>query len=168
MTASPAGLRWLNEQDPEAAAEALRAVCSADAWVRDVLAGRPYATPEALHAANTEAMERLTETELDQALAGHPPIGRPRDAKSAGEQRGMADATDELRERVAELNQHYQDRFGHVFLICASGLTARQLHDALTERLAHTPEVERRRTREELTRINRLRLERLLHEGAEA
>ena len=65
-------------------------------------------------------------------MAGHPPIGRPSpgDPASAREQRGMAGASEELKAEMLELNLAYQERFGHVFLICATGRTGEQMRDA--------------------------------------
>jgi 2-oxo-4-hydroxy-4-carboxy-5-ureidoimidazoline decarboxylase len=76
----------------------------------------------------------------------------------------MAGASEELRAEMLELNLAYQERFGHVFLICATGRTGEQMRDALRERIAHTPEREREIVRAELGRINRIRLTRLLEE----
>lgn len=161
-TAIPVGLTRLNDADEQDAAARLHEVCAARAWARTMLAGRPYADAESLYAASDAATAALDDAGLDEAMAGHPPIGRPTpgDATSAREQRGMAGADDDLRARVRELTLAYQERFGHVFLICASGLTARQLHDAVADRLTRTPAEERATARAELARINRLRLTR--------
>ncbi|MDI5964238.1 2-oxo-4-hydroxy-4-carboxy-5-ureidoimidazoline decarboxylase [Streptomyces sp. SL13] len=162
--APPAGLARLNAADDRRAADLLHEVCAARSWARAVLAGRPYAAPEALYTASDAATAALDDAGLDEAMAGHPPIGRPEpgDPASAREQRGMAGADAALRARMTDLNLAYQERFGHVFLICATGLTARQLHDAAAERLTRTPRQERATARAELGRINRLRLARLV------
>lgn len=159
----PAGLARLNAADEESALRALREVCASRAWAGAVLAGRPYQDPGRLYAASDAAVGTLTADDLAEAMAGHPLIGRPRpgDATSAREQRGMAGATPELRAEVLELNLAYQERFGHVFLVCATGLTAQQLRDAARARIGNTPERERAIVREELGKINRIRLTRL-------
>ncbi|MGP4111204.1 2-oxo-4-hydroxy-4-carboxy-5-ureidoimidazoline decarboxylase [Streptomyces sp. 4N509B] len=158
-----AGLAWLNAAEEGAARRALRRVCASHAWADALLAARPFPDAGALLAANDAATAALTPADLAEALAAHPPIGRPTpgDATSAREQRGMADAPTALRERMAELNLAYQERFGHVFLIRATGLTGEQMHDALSRRLGHTPEQERETVRTELAGINGLRLRRL-------
>lgn len=139
-------------------------MCASTAWGRLLLVARPYATPDDLYLAADAALAGLGADDLAEAMAGHPPIGRPKpgDPASAREQRGMADASDALRAEMLELNLAYQDRFGHVFLICATGLTGEQMRDALTERLGNTPEREREIARAELGRINRIRLARLV------
>ncbi|MEU0672739.1 2-oxo-4-hydroxy-4-carboxy-5-ureidoimidazoline decarboxylase [Streptomyces sp. NPDC006172] len=161
-TPPPAGLSRFNALEERAAAAALHEVCASTAWARRLLAERPYATPEALYAAGDAATAALSARDLDEAMAGHPPIGRPRpgDPASAREQRGMAGASEELRAEMLELNLAYQERFGHVFLICATGRTGEQMRDAVRERIGNTPEREREIVRIELGKINRIRLAR--------
>ncbi|MFD5751719.1 2-oxo-4-hydroxy-4-carboxy-5-ureidoimidazoline decarboxylase [Streptomyces sp. NPDC127033] len=170
MTSTPPpapGLTRFNTSPDGVALAALREVCAGPAWGRALLARRPYATEEELLAAGDAATAELTDAELAEAMAGHPPIGRPEpgDPASAREQRGMAGASGALRDEMAELNLAYQERFGHVFLICATGATAEEMRDALRTRLGHTPEREREIARRELGRINRVRLSRLVTEG---
>ncbi|MEU9579044.1 2-oxo-4-hydroxy-4-carboxy-5-ureidoimidazoline decarboxylase [Streptomyces chilikensis] len=153
--------------DEDAARAVLRGICASGAWAEHLLGRRPYAGPEALYAANDAATAALTAAGLAEAMAGHPPIGRPGpgDPVSAREQRGMAGAPEALRAEMLELNLAYQERFGHVFLICATGRTAEEMRDAARARLGNTPEAEREAVRTELGRINRIRLARLVEEG---
>ncbi|AXG82977.1 2-oxo-4-hydroxy-4-carboxy-5-ureidoimidazoline decarboxylase [Streptomyces paludis] len=153
----------LNAAPDDEALAALREVCASTAWAHALLARRPYATADDLLAAGDSATGELDGADLDEAMAGHPPIGRPRpgDPASAREQRGMADASDALRAEMLDLNLAYQERFGHVFLICATGASAEDMRDALRTRLGHPPEREREIARAELGRINRIRLARL-------
>ncbi|MET8975213.1 2-oxo-4-hydroxy-4-carboxy-5-ureidoimidazoline decarboxylase [Streptomyces sp. NPDC004539] len=164
MTPPPPGLARFNALPEPAAHAALREICAAPAWADRVLAARPYMTPEELYDAGEAAVLALDDGGLDAAFAGHPPIGRPRpgDPASAREQRGMADADPALKAEMLELNLAYQERFGHVFLICATGLTAARMRDAARERIGNTPEREREIARGELGRINRIRLARLV------
>ncbi|TDC19244.1 2-oxo-4-hydroxy-4-carboxy-5-ureidoimidazoline decarboxylase [Streptomyces sp. 8K308] len=157
------GLAWLNGADERAAREALRRVCASRAWVEALLAGRPHPDRDALFAANDRAVAGLSAVDLAEALAGHPPIGRPKpgDPDSAREQRGMAEASDQLRAEMVELNLAYQERFGHVFLICATGLDAERMRAALRARLHNPPETEAEIARAELGKINAVRLRRL-------
>ncbi|MFJ4682995.1 2-oxo-4-hydroxy-4-carboxy-5-ureidoimidazoline decarboxylase [Streptomyces sp. NPDC088789] len=163
-TPSTPGLTRFNALGEQAASAALREACAATAWTRRLLAARPYATDDDLYAASDTATAELTADDLGEAMAGHPPIGRPRpgDPASAREQRGMAGASDALKTEMLELNLAYQERFGHVFLICATGRTGEQMRDALKERIGNAPEREREIVRAELGKINRIRLARLL------
>ncbi|NUU22252.1 MAG: 2-oxo-4-hydroxy-4-carboxy-5-ureidoimidazoline decarboxylase, partial [Streptomycetaceae bacterium] len=98
------------------------------------------------------------------AMAGHAVIGRPRegDAQSQREQSGVRGADDALLTELADANRRYAERFGHVFLICATGRTAAEMLAALRARLGNDAATEREIAREELRKINRIRLEKLV------
>lgn len=165
---TPPGLARFNALEEHPAHAALHEACASTAWVRRLLAGRPYATTDALFTASDAATAELTAEDLAEAMAGHPPIGRPKpgDPTSAREQRGMAGASEELKAEMLELNLAYQDRFGYVFLICATGRTGEQMRDAVKERIGNSPEQEREIVRTELGKINRIRLARIVEEEA--
>ena len=167
-TSTPPGLLRFNALEEHAALAVLREACASTAWARRLTAARPYATADELLTASDAAMAELTAADLAEAMAGHPPIGRPKpgDPTSAREQRGMAGASDGLRAEMLELNLAYQEKFGHVFLICATGRTGEQMRDAVKERIGNSPEQEREIVRVELGKINRIRLARLVEEEA--
>ncbi|MEU3412537.1 2-oxo-4-hydroxy-4-carboxy-5-ureidoimidazoline decarboxylase [Streptomyces sp. NPDC006658] len=167
-TSTPPGLARFNDLEEREALAALHEACASTEWARRLLATRPYATPEDLYTASDAAMAELSAADLAQAMAGHPPIGRPKpgDPASAREQRGMAGASEELKAEMLDLNLAYQEKFGHVFLICATGRTGEQMRDAVKERIGNSPEREREIVRTELGKINRIRLARLVEEDA--
>ncbi|MCX4806643.1 2-oxo-4-hydroxy-4-carboxy-5-ureidoimidazoline decarboxylase [Streptomyces sp. NBC_01214] len=170
MTSSPTpGLTRFNALDDSEATAELHEVCASSAWGSKMLAQRPFATAGSLFAANEAAMAELTADDLGEAMGGHAPIGRPKpgDPTSAREQRGMAGASEELKNELLELNLVYQDKFGHVFLICATGATGEFMRDAVKVRIDNSPEQEREIARGELVKINKIRLTRLV-ERAEA
>ncbi|MET7483848.1 2-oxo-4-hydroxy-4-carboxy-5-ureidoimidazoline decarboxylase [Streptomyces sp. NPDC005538] len=165
-TSTPPGVARFNALEEHAAFAVLLEACASTAWARRLLAARPYAGPEDLYSASDAAMAALTADDLGEAMSGHPPIGRPKpgDPTSAREQRGMAGASEELRAEMLDLNLAYQERFGHVFLICATGRTGEQMRDAVKERIGNSPEREREIVRVELGKINRIRLAKLVEE----
>jgi 2-oxo-4-hydroxy-4-carboxy-5-ureidoimidazoline decarboxylase len=167
VTSTPTpGLARFNTSQDSAALAALHEVCASSAWGSKLLTQRPYATAEDLFAASDAALAELTVKDLEEAMAGHPPIGRPKpgDPTSAREQRGMAGASEALKAELLELNLAYQEKFGHVFLICATGATGEQMRDAVKTRIGNTAEAEREIVRTELGKINRIRLTRLVEE----
>ncbi|MFD9428139.1 MULTISPECIES: 2-oxo-4-hydroxy-4-carboxy-5-ureidoimidazoline decarboxylase [unclassified Streptomyces] len=166
-SSSTPGLARFNTLADSEATAALHEVCAGAAWGRAILSRRPYATADALFAASDAAMAELTAADLAEAMAGHPPIGRPKpgDPTSSREQRGMAGASEELKTEMLELNLAYQERFGHVFLICATGATGEQMRDAVRTRIGNPPERERENVRTELGKINRIRLARLVQDS---
>ena len=145
---------------PEAAArERLLACCAAPRWAGEVAAGRPYPSTGALHEAAEAA---LTDADVADGLAGHPRIGeRTADPGSSAEQSRVSGAPPEVLEALAAGNAEYERRFGHVYLVCASGRSAEDLLAVLRARLTHDPATERAVVRAELAAINRLRLDRL-------
>jgi len=169
-TSTPPGLARFNALEEHAAFAALLEVCASTAWARRLLAARPYPGAEDLYAESDAATVDLTAEDLGEAMAGHPPIGRPKpgDPTSAREQRGMAGASEDLRAEMLDLNLAYQETFGHVFLICATGRTGEQMRDAVKERIGNSPEQEREIVRTELGKINRIRLARIVEEEVRA
>ena len=159
--AAPAQLDGLSEQDAE---RLLLTVCSSPAWARRLAAGRPYPSTEALLSAADEALAALSEQDVDAALAGHPRIGERTAAGSLSrrEQAGLAGMSPSTEDALAEANRTYEERFGHVYLVCATGRTAPELLALLRERLENDPAQERQVLREELRKINRIRLQGLV------
>jgi 2-oxo-4-hydroxy-4-carboxy-5-ureidoimidazoline decarboxylase len=122
--------------------------------------GWPYPTPAALREAAASAFDELGREDWLEAFAAHARIGEPRvgDARGATEQAGMSGAVaSELRE-LARLNSEYEARFGHVFLICASGLDASQMLAALRERIGNDAATEFELATAEQRKITALRL----------
>ena len=149
---------------PAGAAEAaLRECCASPRWAEQLVEGRPYGSVGALLDHADAVLAGLDEAEVDRALAGHPRIGdRPVHASSVREQAGVADAAPEVRAALAAGNRTYEQRFGHVYLVCADGRSAAELLDVLRSRLDNDPTTERAVLRAELAGINRIRLGRLL------
>ncbi|MGH8860697.1 MAG: 2-oxo-4-hydroxy-4-carboxy-5-ureidoimidazoline decarboxylase [Jatrophihabitantaceae bacterium] len=145
---------------------ALRECCAAGAWIAAIVAGRRYRDEAALHEASDTATRRLDDAGLAAALAGHPRIGE-RGAGHSGrwsgqEQAGMSGADADVRTRLATANADYEQRFGHVYLVCATGLGADELLAVCLSRLGNDAVTERAVVVDELAKINRLRLGKLL------
>jgi 2-oxo-4-hydroxy-4-carboxy-5-ureidoimidazoline decarboxylase len=155
-------LASFNELPDQTAEHELLMCCSAPRWAGEVAAGRPYQGLDQLLRAADRA---LREVDLDAGLAGHPRIGeRTTSATSRREQAGVAGAPAEVLAALREGNQAYERRFGHVYLVCATGRSAVELLDVLHARLANDEPTERRTVRAELVKINRIRLVKLFEE----
>lgn len=165
----------INALEPSAADRALGEVCAAPQWIEMVRAGRPYVDTDDLLAASDRASAALDDEGLEAALAGHPRIGErpgpttPTDSTSTAatrEQAGVDVADVGLIAELAEANRAYEERFGRIYLVCASGRTGPELLVILRQRLEHDDATELRVTRDELAQINRLRLERMVGSSA--
>ena len=142
---------------------ALADCCAAHSWVDRMISGRPYADRAAVLVASDVATASLDDIGVSEALAGHPRIGeRAHDTWSRQEQAGVSDAGADVRARLAECNAAYEIRFGHVYLVCATGRSAEELRAICEARLANDAATERNVVLGELTKINRIRLDKLL------
>jgi 2-oxo-4-hydroxy-4-carboxy-5-ureidoimidazoline decarboxylase len=162
-----ARLRELNEA-PEADVRAifLRA-CGSSRWVDRMMARRPFATDARLLFAARNEWFGLTEADWLEAFSHHPRIGdraalEARFPKthdlSAKEQAGVGAAHDDVLTALADGNNAYFDKFGFIFIVCATGKSAEEMLDLLRERLTHDRANELRIAAEEQAKITALRL----------
>jgi 2-oxo-4-hydroxy-4-carboxy-5-ureidoimidazoline decarboxylase len=149
FNASPAG---------EAAAVML-SCCASRRFADAMTAGRPYPSLAAAQGATQTAFESLTWDDVLEAMSAHPRIGARVQGQSAAEQSGVADSS---RTALAAGNARYEEQFGHVFLICATGLSGEQMRAALEERLGNDPTTERAVATAELEKITLLRVAKAL------
>lgn len=148
---------------PAALAELL-ACCASQPWAAQVAAARPFADVPVLRAAAWEAFAELTWSQVRVALDAHPrigqtPVGDGREARwSRTEQAAVAGDAERLRAG----NAAYEARFGHVFLINATGRDAAMVLAELDRRLSNDEQAERAEARRELGEIVDLRVTRLV------
>jgi 2-oxo-4-hydroxy-4-carboxy-5-ureidoimidazoline decarboxylase len=160
------GLTAFNTWPAAQARAALLACCRAGRWAAQVSGERPYPSLAALQA---RAAAALTGEDVAEALAGHPRIGQSPAAGhsswSRSEQSGVAGADGQVQAELAAGNRAYEDRFGHIYLVCAAGRSAAELLGILRSRLDNDPGTERGVVRGELVKINDLRLAKLIGAG---
>jgi len=157
-------LASFNAAPVEAAERDMLACCASLVFAKAMVSGRPYRDAAALLAAADATFEALTWDDIVEAMGEHPRIGdrAVRAGMSAAEQSGAAAASDQVRHGLADGNLAYEQRFGHVFLICASGLSGQEMLTSLQARLGNDEETERTVVRAELLKITRLRMTRML------
>ena len=143
----------------------LHGVCASTQWGQLMLAARPFSDIDDVLRHADRILTELPVAEIDAARDAHARIGDSVDNVSeAREQAGVADATRSVRERLAEGNRAYEEKFGYIYLVFATGKTGEEMATILTDRLHNDPETERRVMISELGKINRLRLQQLLAE----
>jgi len=147
-------------------AEALLYSCFAHRdWAARVAASRPFQDRSALLASAESAWSSLGRADWLEAFAAHPRIGDRgghAPATSEREQSKVMAASHETLTAIAEENRRYEDRFGHVFLIAASGRSAEEILQSLRQRIANDPEKELSVAAAEQRKITQLRLDELL------
>ena len=161
----------LNRLAGAQARKALLDCCGSSAWVDRMLSLRPFAGVEQLLDCADRVWSQLEEKDQMEAFRHHPPIGgkkagarqsRKAQRWSAGEQSQAQSASPETFARLAEANRAYYEKFGTVFLICATGKSAEEILDNLRARLANDWAAEARIAAEQQRQITRLRLEKLV------
>ncbi|MET7420784.1 2-oxo-4-hydroxy-4-carboxy-5-ureidoimidazoline decarboxylase [Dactylosporangium sp. NPDC005555] len=153
-----------NGLPPAAAQEALLACCASPGWAARVADHRPYPTSADVVVTGVAEFDALTWQDLAGVLAAHPRIGeRPAgDSTEAAWSRREQARVEGADEELAMANRAYEERFGHLFLVFASGKTATEILAAARGRLGNDEETERRVVRGELRKIVELRLELLV------
>jgi allantoicase len=144
--------------------------CGSRKWAEQMVAYRPFVDATKLCAAADKIWFELEEKDWLEAFRHHPPIGgRHAKAKqsttasrwSAKEQFAAQKASSETLEALATENQRYAEKFGYVFLICATGKSSEEILSALRRRMPNDRQTELRTAAEEQCKITRLRLEKL-------
>jgi len=153
----------INALDVQEAREALHRCCASTAWVETMLTRRPFVDDATLFETADAVWRALDTADWLEAFGAHPRIGDGRGVGWSGdEQDGMRSASAMVRDRLHALNQRYEDRFGHVFLTCASGRSADTLLAELERRITNDVDMELQQAAEEQRKITRLRLRKLV------
>jgi OHCU decarboxylase len=157
------GIRFLNALTTNGFADEVIACCASPAWARGLADVRPFADFASLLEASDAVWAKLSTEERRAAFDAHPRIGdRHGSAWSQVEQAGVAGADDDTAQALEAGNRDYEERFGHVFLINASGKTSGEMLEELSRRLANDPESELAEAGEQQRQITRIRLEKLV------
>ena len=171
MNPTTTRLQQLNAMSPFEARAVLLACCHSGRWADAMLTRRPFADAASLLAAADEAWSAMGREDRLEAFAHHPRIGernllQPKFAGTASvaekEQAGMDVASEQQRGEFNAGNAEYERRFGHVFLLCATGKSAEQMLGQLRTRLSNDAATEFINAAYEQGLITRLRLERWL------
>lgn len=136
-------------------------------WASEVAAGRPYRDALGLLDASAIQMDAITDAEWREALEAHPRLGErggDAPATSAHEQSRVLGASSETLAQLAAENRRYERKFGHVFLIAASGRSAEEILGELRRRMKNSAATELEEAKRELRQIAQSRLGRLLRQ----
>lgn len=172
-----AGLARLHALEAGAAVAELLACCGSRRWAQAMAAARPFGSKEELLSRADEMWWDLDAEDWLEAFRAHPRLGESGEAGEAerrtsrsrrwseGEQAGARRAEPKVVTALASENRAYEERFGHVFLLCATGKSADRMLASLRERLDHEPEEELKIAAGEQAKITRLRLDKWLKEA---
>jgi len=164
-------LPTLNKLDPAEAAQLYVKCCTASAWVREMIERRPFDSLPALKQQASDVWETMQADDLLEAFAGHPKIGDLSSLKekfhntvasASREQSGVESASDAALEELARYNGDYEDKFGLIFIVFASGKSAVEMLDIIKARIHNGVSEEMLIAAGEQLKITQLRLDRLI------
>lgn len=165
------GLEHLNSVTADDAEAEFLKCCGSRNWARRVTTARPFASFDELIASADQIWWALEPGDWLEAFHSHPKIGEKKAAAettaaaqkwSEDEQSGIRDSAQQTIVELAELNRAYEEKFGFIFIVCASGKSSDEMLAILRNRLGNTPDEELRNAAAEQAKITRLRLRKLI------
>jgi len=162
--------RW-NELDSVEAAKEILPCCGAKAWAERLIGKRPFDDEAAVLITSDEIWRSLGASDWLEAFQSHPKIGESRAAVSTGghsaawslqEQKNVAVAQEGIKAELAKGNREYEEKFGFIFIVRATGKSASEILEILRRRLQNGKEKELKEAAEEQRQITQLRLKKWL------
>ena len=157
----------LIDSRPDAAEDILRRANGSSRWLDLMMARRPFGSADALQSLARSEWFSLDEDDWLEAFAHHPKIGDRASLEkrfpathdlSSKEQAGVGSARTDVIDALSEANETYLERFGFIFIVCATGKSAEEMLKMLRDRLSNDRATELRIAAEEQAKITALRL----------
>ncbi|MBK9177516.1 MAG: 2-oxo-4-hydroxy-4-carboxy-5-ureidoimidazoline decarboxylase [Flavobacteriales bacterium] len=164
-------LDQLNRLSEADATAAFAQCCAAQRWVERMVIGRPFESLAEMTEISDTIWEECDVDDYLEAFQGHPRIGDVESlakkyantkAWAGGEQKGVQGADRAVLERLAKGNADYEEKFGHIFIVCATGKSAAEMLALLEARMPNDPKTEVMIAAAEQNKITRIRLKKLL------
>jgi OHCU decarboxylase len=164
-------LTQLNQLSADEAEQEFLKCCGSKRWAQILAAARPFADASELFSKADDLWWSLSEADWLEAFQAHPKIGEKKAAVSQSaqaqswssqEQSGVADASADTISQLAQRNREYEDRFGFIFIVCATAKSADEMLSIINARIQNDRETELRGAAEEQRKITRLRLQKLI------
>lgn len=164
-------LEQLNNLSIEESKTALEKCCGSSSWIKGMIKQKPFSSQEdLLHKADL-AWATCNADDALEAFTHHPKIGDVSNLEkkfastkewAGGEQKSVESAAREVIVALAKGNVEYEEKFGYIFIVCATGKSAEEMLSLLENRLPNAPEKEIANAMSEQHKITRIRLEKLL------
>ena len=171
MVKEDEGLRRLNSLAANDATTEFLKCCGSKEWARRMATERPFAGFDELLDSASQIWWSLPPPDWLEAFDSHPKIGEKKAASavasdaqkwSEAEQSAVRNTGQQTMLRLAELNRMYEEKFGYIFIVCASGKSSEEMMAILRERLGNSPDQELQLAAAEQAKITQLRLGKLL------
>ena len=166
-------LEELNTLTHGEASDKFSICCSASKWVEQMIGCRPFQNKDKLFELAEKTWFALTRNDWLEAFSHHPKIGDTEALQkkfqrtqpwTKNEQAGVKGVSEDALKGLAAGNRLYKDKFGYIFIVCATGKSADEMLALLKERLENDPEAELLIAAKEQNKITRLRLEKLFNQ----
>jgi 2-oxo-4-hydroxy-4-carboxy-5-ureidoimidazoline decarboxylase len=164
-------IEQLNNLAVEQATHSFMQCCTSSKWVKSMVERRPFTDIDALIKYADIAWQGLAEADYLEAFEGHPKIGDVNSLRAkyantkelAGNEQGLVkEANEEVLSVLAQGNTDYENKFGFIFIICATGKSAKEMSDFLQARLSNTKSQELVNAAEEQRKIFQIRINKAL------
>jgi 2-oxo-4-hydroxy-4-carboxy-5-ureidoimidazoline decarboxylase len=145
--------------------------CGSREWAKRLVAVRPIVDQAVLLRESDAIWRGLSEQDWMEAFRSHPRIGETRAAQpvharaadwSKEEQKGVARENDAVKAALADGNRAYEQKFGYIFIVCATGKTTAEMLAILNRRLQNDDALELREAAEQQRQITQIRLNKWL------
>lgn len=165
-------LKRLNELPADEAAAEFTKCCGAKRWAETMTERRPYSSVEELTRTASDIWSSLSQEDWLEAFRSHPKIGEKKATEtvsaqaqqwSGQEQSGVRDADHATIDSLAKLNREYEEKFGFIFIVCATGKSAGEMLAILRGRLQNEAATELPIAAAEQAKITELRLKKLIN-----
>lgn len=152
----------LNALDDEDARNAFTSCCGSTRWVTLMVNARPFDSVDDVIESADAAWSKTGPADWLEAFSHHPRIGERGSGREAAEQAGAQSAPRTVREQISEINNAYEKKFGHIYIVCATDKTGEEMLDIAKTRMRNEPEQELEVAAEEQRKITEIRLRKLL------
>lgn len=139
--------------------------CHSSTWAQAMADARPFESPQTVLEIARSKWQTPTESDILDAFSGHAKIGdlnALRSKYASAEQGQITQTTDAVLTKLKELNEEYFDKFGFIFIVCATGKPATHMLEILQQRIHNSREQELKNGAQEQRKITHIRLKNLL------
>jgi 2-oxo-4-hydroxy-4-carboxy-5-ureidoimidazoline decarboxylase len=162
-------IKEFNQLSAEEAKTEIFKCCGCSSWAIKLTDNRPFNTIDDLRITSDTIWSTVSETDLMEAFSHHPKIGDKSSLQkkfatkewASNEQSGVNNASEEIIDELAKGNADYEKKFGYIFIVCATGKSAKEMLEMLRKRLPNSPEVEIKIAAREQNKITHLRINKL-------
>lgn len=161
-------LQEFNSLSKKEAFDNLFRCCGSTHWANELMEHFPFASVTELKTTSDGIWLQCDKKDWMEAFSHHPKIGeKPGDKHKStsdwagSEQSGMQSADEKIKTELALLNKEYEETFGYIFILCATGKSAKEMLSILKVRLNNDPSIELQIAATEQNKITHLRIDKL-------